>query len=113
MRQAIDRIDRLLPKPQFELLAGRAYLVFCVLQHEHEIEEGTMNNFAIPVTGNEAFRRDTTTPYGRRQAALEEQAFYERFGKASTPSTLWQRALAAIQAAFGERPRLVATPRAS
>ena len=72
-----------------------------------------MNNFAIPVTSSEGFDRDTTTPYGRRQAALEEQAFYERFGKVSTPSTLWQRALAAIQAALGDRPRLVATPRAS
>jgi hypothetical protein len=51
------------------------------------IERALMNDFQFSVLELEAPLRDSTTPYGRRQRELEEQAFYERFGCRS----MWER----------------------
>jgi len=46
-----------------------------------------MNGLQLSVFDLEAPRRDTTTPYGRRLQELDEQAFYERFGR----RLIWER----------------------
>jgi hypothetical protein len=46
-----------------------------------------MNGLQLPVFDLEAPRRDSTTPYARRLREVEEQAFYEHFGR----RPLWER----------------------
>lgn len=57
-----------------------------------------MNGFEFSVLERETSHRDSTTPYARRQRELEEQAFYERFGRQSDLPSIWKRAVTPVTA---------------
>ena len=66
-----------------------------------------MNHFGFSNVEREA-HRDSNTPYALRVRAREEQAFYERFGKASSYNPAVKRTLDSVAAAAVAALRLLA-----